>query len=427
MKVADLRGILQYIPRFRDRIFVIAIDGEVVASENFSNILLDLAVLRSLNIKVILVHGAGYQIRRLAAERGVVLTSDDGTGVTDAETMQVSLDAATRLTTFIMQGLTSVDLRAAQANAVIAHPAGILKGVDQQFTGRVERVDTASLDVFLKEGITPVIPPLGFDGEGGTFRVNSDAIAVEIGEAMRAAKVIYLSADDQLEADGKTVHQLSIEQAEHLLARAGGIASPSQKSKLACAAQACRQGIPRVHLLDGRMDEALLAELFSNEGVGTMVHSNEYQQIRTMLKKDVRHVMALIRQSVKQEELVRRTRNDIVANLGNFWVLEVDRNIVGCVALVPYDAYGSAELACLYVSKTHENEGYGSRLMAYVEKTARERGYKSLFALSTQAYAYLKAKGGFAEADPSVLPPERLARYVTDGRKSRILVKSLAS
>ncbi len=425
MNVSDLRGILQYIPRFRDRIFVVALDGEVVASENFSNILLDLAVLRSLNIKVVLVHGAGYQIRQLAAARGIVLSSNDGTGVTDAATMEVSLDAATRLTAYIMQGLTSVDLRAAQANAVIAHPAGILKGVDQQFTGRVERVDTASLEVFLREGITPVIPPLGFDGEGGTFRVNSDAIAVELGEALRAAKVIYLSAEPQLEVGGKMVHQLSIEEAERLLASPERISTPGLRSKLACAVQACRQGVPRAHLLDGRMDEALLAELFSNEGVGTMIHSNEYQQIRAMLKKDVRHVMTLIRQSVKQEELVRRTRNDIVSKLGNFWVLEVDRNIVGCVSLVPYEAQGSAELACLYVSKSHENEGHGQRLMAFIEKTARERGFRTLFALSTQAYAYLKTKGGFVEADASALPPERLARYVADGRKSRILVKPL--
>lgn len=425
MNVSDLRGILQYIPRFRDRTFVLSIDGEVVASENFSNILLDLAVLRSLNIKVVLVHGAGYQIRQLATERGIKLSSSDGTGITDAETMQVCLDAATRLTSYIMQGLTSVDLRAAHANSVIAHPAGILKGVDQLFTGRVERIDTACLEVFLREGIIPVIPPLGYDGEGGTFRVNSDTIAIEVGEALRAAKVIFLSADNQLERDGELVQQLSVEQAEQLLISDENIASPSQRSKLAAAAQACRQGVPRVHLLDGRMDEALLGELFSNEGVGTMVHSNEYQQIRPILKKDVRHVMALIRQSVKQEELVRRTRNDILSKLGSFWVLEVDRNIVGCVSLVSYDAYNCAEMACLYVSKSHENEGHGQRLMAFVEKIARERGFRSLLALSTQAYAYLKTKGGFIEADPSLLPPERLARYEADGRNSRILVKNL--
>ena len=426
MNVSDLRGILQYIPRFRERIFVISVDGAVIASENFSNILLDLAVLRSLSIKVILVHGAGHQIRELADSRGIQLSSCDGGGVTDERTLQTSLDAATRLTSFVMQGLTSVDLRAAQANAVIAHPAGIIGGVDQQFTGKVERVDSKSLDLFLREGITPVVPPLGFDGEGGTFRVNSDTIAVEIGESMRAAKVIFLSPDAPPSVDGEMLQQLSIEQAESLLDSPRLAASPSLLSKLRHAAQACRHGVPRVHLLDGRRDEALLAELFSNEGVGTMIYSNEYQQIRPMMKKDVRPVMALSRQSVKQEELVRRTRNEIVETIGNFWVLEIDRNVIGCVALVPYPGHDAAELACLFVSRSHGNEGYGVKLIAFVEKVARERGYRMLFALSTQAFAYFKSKAGFQEGDSSLLPPQRLASHDFESRNPKILVKQLA-
>src|SRR4029434_8510830 len=178
MKVADLRGILQYVPRFRDRIFVVAVDGEIVASPNFANILLDIAVLRSLNIKVVLVHGAAHQIAALAAERGVTLSNSDGSGITDDVTLRVSIDAATNVMNEIMQGLTSVDLRAAYANVIIAHPAGILGGVDHQHTGKVERVDTQLLQLMLNEGVIPIIPPIGFDGEGRTYRVNSDAIAV---------------------------------------------------------------------------------------------------------------------------------------------------------------------------------------------------------------------------------------------------------
>src|SRR5215203_3092621 len=180
MKVSDLRGILQYVPRFREKIFVVAVDGEIVASPNFGNILLDLAVLRSLSIKVILVHGAGAQIAQLAAERGIKISNADGIGVTDDATLKISVEAATNVLNDIMQGLTSVDLRAAYANAIIAHPAGILGGVDCLNTGRVERVDTKSLHLFLNEGIIPLIPPMGFDGEGNTYRVNSDGIALEV-------------------------------------------------------------------------------------------------------------------------------------------------------------------------------------------------------------------------------------------------------
>src|SRR5688500_1134400 len=145
MKVSDLRGILQYVPRFRDRVFVVAVDGDIVASPNFSNILLDLAVLRSLNIKVVLVHGAGQQIEELAKQRGVAISNMDGTGIIDDATLKISIEAATNVLNEIMQGLTSVDLRAAYPNAIIAHPAGILGGQDYQHLGRVERVDTHAL------------------------------------------------------------------------------------------------------------------------------------------------------------------------------------------------------------------------------------------------------------------------------------------
>ncbi len=425
MNVSDLRGILQYIPKFRDRIFVVAVDGAVVSAENFSNILLDLAVLRSLSIKVILVHGAGQQVRQLAKERGVTISSDDGTGITDQQTLEISIDAATRLTNYIMQGLTSVDLRAAQANAVTAHQAGIKGGIDQQLTGVVDRIDTGSLKLFLNEGIIPVIPPLGFDGEGGVFRVNSDTIAVAAGEAMTASKVIFLAPDNQLLVDSEPLQHLSIDQAEEILTKPDRFTSPSMLSKLRHAVKACRNGIPRIHLLDGMQDDSLLAELFSNEGVGTMLYSNEYQQIRPMLNKDVRRVEALIYQSIQDEELARRTRKDIAANIGNFWVLEIDKNIIGCVALVPYQDDAAAELSCLFVSRKHSNEGYGNKLVNYAEKVARERGFQKIFALSTQAFAYFKNKAGYRETDPSSLPAARLQHHLSESRNSKVMVKDL--
>ena len=187
MKPTDLRGILQYIPRFREKTFVIAVDGAVVTDENFANLLLDVAVLRSLNIRVVIVHGAAAQIQALGAERGITPSNLDGTGITDAATLQLSLTAANRLTHEILEGLSTNDLRAATPNAVIVSPLGILQGVDHLFTGKVERVDTELLQMLLAAGITPVIPPLGFDGDGKTYRVSSDTIALAVGTALKAA------------------------------------------------------------------------------------------------------------------------------------------------------------------------------------------------------------------------------------------------
>ena len=426
MNVSDLREILQYVPRFRERIFVIAVDGAVAASSNFPNILLDLAVLRSLSVRVVLVHGASHQIAELARMRGMKITNSDGTGITDEPTLELAIDAAIRLTNGIMEGLSAVDLRAAYANAIIAHPAGILGGTDQLFTGRVERVDNHALELLLKEGIIPVIPPLGFDGEGRTYRVNSDGIALEVAEALHAAKVIFLGADDVVGGANPLPRQLSIDESEELIRKLRASNGPSGLiSKIECASRACRGGVPRAHLLDGRINEALLTEIFSHEGSGTMVYSNEYQQIRRIFKKDVRAVMTLIRQSVEDEEIARRTRADILSRIEDYWILEVDRTPIACVAVHIDPSRSLAEMACLYVSKAHENKGFGRKLMAFAENLAKEKGVERMVALSTRAVNYLQQKGGYAETDASILSEERRARYEGSGRNSRILVKEL--
>lgn len=425
MNVSDLREILQYVPRFRERTFVIAVDGEVVASENFANILLDLAVLRSLSIRAVVVHGASHQIVELARSRGESLTNADGTGVTDLPTLKISIDAAIRLTNEIMEGLSAVDLRAAYLNAIIAHPAGILGGSDFQFTGKVERVDAKALNLLLDEGIVPVVPPLGFDGEGRTYRVNSDSVAVEVAEALHATKLIFLSSPAIFQNAAWLPKQLSISESGDLLRKQKATAAVGLASKLESGARACRQGVPRAHLLDGSVNEALLTEIFSHEGFGTMVYSNEYQQIRRIFKKDVRGVIALIRQSVKNEELVRRTRNEIIEHIEDYWILEIDRQPVACVALHVYPEDKVGELACLYVNRNFENQGYGRKLMAFVTTLAREKGLTRLFALSTQAFAYLQQKGGFAEASAEDIPAGRRQKYLQSGRNSKVLVKPL--
>jgi amino-acid N-acetyltransferase len=425
MKLPELRGILQYVTGFRDKIFVVAIDGEILGSENFANILLDIAVLRSLNIKVVLVHGARLQIEQAAHEQGIMPSNSDGTGLVDETTLEISINVAIRLTNQIMEGLTQVDLRAAYANCIIAHPSGIVRGVDFQYSGKVERVDVKILELFLNAEIVPVIPPLGFDGEGRTFRVNSDLVALEVAEALHAAKLIYLSAYDGLVLDGQRIGHLVAPELEEVLKTHKANLPKGLLSKLEHAAQACRYGVPRVHLLNGNVNEALLAEIFSNGGVGTMVYSNEYEQIRHLYKKDIREVMSLIQQSIRSDELVRRTRAEILADIDAYWVLEIDRHIVGCVAMYQYPEQKMAELACLYVSRSNENQGLGRKLVSFVENLARERGFSKLIALSTQAFVWFQQKGGFGEAGPEILPPARRARYESSGRNSRILLKNL--
>jgi len=279
--------------------------------------------------------------------------------------------------------------------------------------------------MLLDEGIIPVMPPLGFDGEGRTYRVNSDSIALEVAVELGAAKILYLSPSRVFEGSPPLPRQLSITETEDLVKKRKSDLAPGLLSKLENGAKACRQGVARAHLLNGGLNEALLSEVFSHEGIGTMVYSNEYQQIRRIFKKDVRAVISLIRQSVQNEELVRRTRGEILERLSDYWLLEIDRTPIACVAMHLYPEQCAAELACLHVRKAHENQGYGRKLMAFVENLAREKGVRQLFALSTQAYSYLQQKGGFGPVDPAMLPAGRLQKYETSGRNSVVLVKTL--
>lgn len=427
MKVSDLRGILTYIPGFREKVFVVAIDGTIAAHENFPNILLDLAVLRSLSIRLVVVHGASQQIKELAAETTTPISNADGTGITDEATLKISINAANRLTHEIMEGLSSNDLRACYANAIVAHPYGIVGGVDHKFTGRVEKIDTTFLNHLLEKDIIPVIPPLGFDGDGRTFRVNSDGVALEVAEALKASKLIYITDNRGLTRNGELISQMSVAEAEEYAKKFRQEIPSEYMSKLEHSIKACRQGVNRTHIIDGRIDEALLTEVFSNEGIGTMIYANEYQAIRRAFKKDVRNILNLIKTSVQTEELVKRTRLSVLQQIQDYYVFEIDRNIVGCVALHPYPDQNKAELACLYVSGSHENQGIGNKLMVYAESIAREKGMKELFALSTQAFNYFQQKGGFKEGTPDDLPPARREKYEQSGRNSKILVKPLTS
>lgn len=425
MKLTDLRGILQYIPLYRDRIFVISVDGAIITTENFGNILMDIAVLRSLNIRIVLVHGASAQIRILAAEQGITPSNLDGAGITDEATLKLALTAANRLTHEILEGLSANDLRAACTNAIVAHPMGILHGVDHLLTGKVERVDIEFCQKLLDDGIIPVLPPLGFDGDGKTYRVNSDSVAVAVAEALKAAKLMFITTQEGIRVGDHLIRQMPVADLESVLAMQKSDIQPDMLSKAIHAAAACKAGVPRIHVINGSLEEGLLAEVFTNEGVGTLIYGNEFQQIRRAMKKDVRHILNLTKPSMEADELTKRTRASIEKQLSDYYIFQIDGNPVACVSLHGYPEQNKGELACLYVSPAHENQGIGRKLVQFVENKARELGYNELISLSTQAFTYFQSKAGFAEGSPDDLPPGRREKYDQSGRNSKVLVKKL--
>ena len=192
-----------------------------------------------------------------------------------------------------MGGLSGNGLRAVSTNAVIAPPLGIVGGVDHQFTGKVERIDVEMLQSLLTQGIVPVIPPLGFDGDGKTYRVNSDTIAFALAEQLKATKLIFLTTVDGLTRGGQLIRQIIVGELKQMLSPTPSDWPINLISKARQAVAACEAGVPRVHIINGEVDEGLLAEVFSNEGIGTLVYANEYTQIRRALKKDIRALLNL--------------------------------------------------------------------------------------------------------------------------------------
>jgi amino-acid N-acetyltransferase len=446
MKYDDIRGILRYVPQFRGQTFIVLIDSGIIEHENMANVMLDLAVLHSLSIKLVVVFGARHQIAELAAKRGVMLSNTDATGVTDEATLEVALDAISRLTTDLMQQLTVVGLRAGVANAVAAHPAGVIRGKDLCSTGTIDRVDAQSLKLFIGDGMVPIIPPLGYEKQGRVLRVNSAATAVEVAIALGASKLLFVGPGAIEDATGTRIRQLSVEEAKALSSApvaaggaAGAGAMPAAVTTTAVgdsgnlkhvqirhAARACEGGVPRAHFLDGRTDDALLGELFSIEGVGTMIYADAYQQIRPARKADIPGIIGLVRRAVDDEEIVARSRQEIREHLGDYFVLEVDGQLVGTVMVRSYPEEKLAEVGFLYIRRSHEGMGYGKKLVKFAEKRARELGAKILFALSTQAYNYFGNKLGFLPAQEDLLPPERLGKLQKSGRNSKLMARVLS-
>jgi amino-acid N-acetyltransferase len=247
-----------------------------------------------------------------------------------------------------------------------------------------------------------------------------------LAEALKAIKLIFVTTHDGLLRQGQLIRQMLVADLDRLLASQRDDFVPEMLSKAEHATAACRAGIQRVHVINGRVDEALLAEVFSNEGIGTLIYANEYQQIRRALKKDVRSIVLLTKKSVESAELIKRTRATIERQLGDYFIFEIDKNPVACVALHVYAEHGKGELAFLFVNPSHENQGIGRKLIQFVESKARELGLNELLTLSTQAFTYFQSKGGFTEGSPDDLPPARREKYDQSGRNSKVLVKKLA-
>ena len=430
MKPTDLRGILRYVPMFRDHVFVIAVDGSIVSHENFTNIVTDIAVLRSLSIKVVLVHGIGHQLVALAGEHNVALSDIQGEGVTDAPTMSLAREAAALVSQTVLEHLTQAGLRCAITNAVRATNVGVIKGRNHLFTGKIEKVDAAILKSMLAQDILPLVTPIVCDREGQSLRVNSDHLAMELAVAMGASKLIYLTPFPGLQVDGVVKINLPEDELKTLLADKKVTLDPRIRSKAVQAAKALDEDVPRAHILDGRVFGGLLTEIFDKVGLGTMVHANDYDRIRPAKRTDAQALYNLAKHGAKSEALVLRTRQQIEQSIADFFVYEIDDSIIGCAALRAYPDGKAMELGGLYVQPFYHGRGVGKKLVEYAKLRAKDRGAKKLLALTTQTSGFFQSSCGFVAASLKDLPAVRRQELKASGRNSHVLqfpLKKLAA
>ena len=425
IKPTDLRGILKYVPMFRDHVFVIALDGSLVAHENFENVLLDIAVLRSLNIKVVLVHGVGQQLNALADLRKIAITNAHGEGKTDAQTLELATEVSALVSLSIMQGLTRNGLRCALCNGVRSKEVGIVKGEDQLFSGRVDKLDAALFNSLLEANTIPIVTPIAFNREGTSLRINSDLLAAELASQLDASKLVYLTTQDGLLVDGQPLTNLPVADLRALLTDEQSGISSRLHSKAQHAVQAIGAGVPRAHILDGRLFGALLNEIFDKVGIGTMVYSNEYQSIRRAMKVDAYSIYNITQNGVRSETLLDRSQVEIEAAIEDFLVYEIDGSIVACIHLQVYKDCHVVEIGSVYVQPFYQNKGVGRQMVEYAEFDAKQRGALRMIAMTTQATNFFTKLCGFQEGCAEVLPATRKAHYEANGRNSKILYKDL--
>lgn len=430
--VAWFRSVAPYINAFRGKTFVIAFGGEVVADGKFVELTHDFNLLAALGIRLVLVHGARPQIEQHLAKNNLGDRYHQGIRMTDAETMQCVKEAVGRvrveIEALLSMGLANspmanADIRVAGGNFITAQPIGIINGVDLMHTGSVRKVDVAALNDRMDFGEVALLSPLGYSPTGEVFNVTLEDVATATAIALDADKLVFLMDTDGVhDKKGKLLKELTIVQAQAVLS--GKRKLPDDVGMfLPCAMRACEAGVARTHLVSRHTDGAVLQELFSDEGIGTMVVESTLNTLRAATIEDVGGILYLLRPLEAAGVLVRRNRELLEREIARFVVLEHDHRIVGCAALYPFPDEAAAELACLAVDAQCRDRGYGQFILDHMIGIAKTQGLKKLFVLTTRT-AHWFVERGFSEADVSALPAQKKSLYNYQ-RKSKVFVRKI--
>lgn len=435
------RSVAPYIHMHRGKTFVVGVAGEAIAAGKLPAIAQDLALIQSMGVKVVLVHGFRPQVNEQLRAKGHEARYSHGMRITDSVALDCAQEAAGQLRYEIeaafSQGLPNTPMagstvRVISGNFITARPVGIVDGVDFQHSGLVRKVDIAGIRRTLDHGAMVLLSPFGFSPTGEAFNLTMEEVATSVAIAMQADKLLFmtevpgvrLKPDEPEGEDNPIDTELPLAAAERLLA---ALPTPQQPTDIAFYLQhcvkACKAGVERSHIIPFATDGALLLEIYMHDGIGTMVIDEKLEELREATADDVGGIIQLIEPFERDGTLVKRDRTEIERDVANYTVIEHDGVIFACAALYPYPEARTGEMAALTVSPQSQGQGDGEKVLKRIEQRARAMGLDSIFVLTTRTMHWF-LKRGFAQVDPDWLPEARKRKYNWD-RRSMVFVKKL--
>lgn len=431
------RAAAPYIHGFRGKTFVIAFGGELVADGDFVQLAHDVNLLNSLGVRLVLIHGVRPQVEARLTEKGTAICYVNGLRVTDdtalacvkeaAGTVRVEIEALLSLG-LANTPMAGAGIRVASGNFVTAQPLGVRDGTDLLHTGEVRKIDAAAIRRRLDQHDIVLLSPIGYSPTGEIFNLSLEDVATQAAIELAADKLIFLMDTEGVPGKGRSIlNALTVNEARQVLEKWAH--SKTRKLPedvgyyLPCAITACTRGVKRAHLISRHRDGALLSELFTREGVGTLITPAPLETLRPATIDDVGGILGLIEPLERDGVLVRRSRELLEMEVERFLVLESDGVIAGCAALYPFPEEQAAELACLAVSPDFRGRGFGDLLLDASEKNGKKSGFKRLFVLTTRTEHWFEERG-FVDSSPDKLPHSKQALY-NYKRRSKVLEKPI--
>ncbi|MBE7416240.1 MAG: amino-acid N-acetyltransferase [Ideonella sp.] len=434
------RSVAPYIHAYHGKTFVVALVGEAIAAGKLNAFVQDLAILQAMGIKLVLVHGFRPQVNEQLAAKGHVSRFSHGQRITDGVALDCAQEAAGQLRFEIeaafSQGLPNTPManatvRVLSGNFLTARPVGIVDGIDFMHSGVVRHVDAATMRRAIDGGALVLLSPFGFSPTGEAFNLMMEDVATATAIALQADKLLFVTEvsgirENLEDPESEIDTELALVDARRLMEKLPEPNKPGNAAfYLRHCVRACEGGVERSHILPFAVDGAILQEVFTHDGIGTMVVDEKLESVHEAGPDDVASILALIEPFERDGTLVKRGRTEIERDIGNYTVIEHDGVIFGCAALYPYPEAHTGEMAALTVSGHVQGQGDGERLLKRIEQRARSMGLESIFVLTTRTMHWF-IKRGFQQVDPDWLPEARKRKYNWD-RRSQVLVKKLAS